>query len=118
MRAIQMAPGLGVSGTIATHSADRFLSWFAGQGIPMIESHLKLGGLEYFHFSSLVSLADGRKVGSFGSSIDRKLAALKCAGEAIERQVMAAFFFPATSSFQKLYAIATAGGFRPQRSLQ
>ncbi len=72
--------------------SDQFLDWFANAGYPMLEKKLRLGNLEYFNFSSFFTQADGRTVASFGSALDRKSAALKCAGEAMERQAMARFF--------------------------
>ena len=72
---------------------DSFLNWFSGLNIPMIESKLKLGGLEYFHFSSLVSNHSSKKIISgFGSHQDRKLAAIKCAAETLERIEMLEYF--------------------------
>lgn len=68
---------------------DLFLNWFSSLGIPMIETKLKLGGLEYYHFSSLVKDHPSKKVISgFGSHQNRKLAALKCAAETLERVQM------------------------------
>ncbi len=72
--------------------SDQFLSWFAEQGFPMFEYRRRLGELDYFHFSSSFTVADGRKSRSFGSSVNRKLAAIKCAAEAIERITMVQYF--------------------------
>ena len=75
-----------------TASRDRFLAWFANQKIPMFETPLRVGGLDYYHFTSFFLSEGGRQSAGFGSDVDRKIAALKCAGETIERQAMTEFF--------------------------
>jgi len=69
-----------------------FLSWYADLGFPLLEKRLKLGSIEYFHFSSCFEVADGRTAYSFGSDQNRMVAALKCAAEAIERMEMVKYF--------------------------
>lgn len=72
---------------------DSFLQWFSGLGIPMSEIKLKLGGLEYYHFSTLSKEHPLKKlVSGFGSHQNRKVAALKCAAETLERIEMLEYF--------------------------
>lgn len=73
--------------------ADSFLNWFSSLKIPMFESKLKIGNFDYFHFSSLIADHPSKKVISgFGSHQNRKLAAIKCAAETLERIEMLAYF--------------------------
>ena len=59
----------------------------------MAETKLKLGGLEYYHFSTLVKNDPSKKIISgFGSHQNRKIAAIKCAAETIERLEMLEYF--------------------------
>lgn len=69
-----------------------FLSWFAATGNPMAESLQRLKDLEYFQFSSMFTTSQGRRCGAFGRSQNRRLAALKCAAEFVERKVMLEYF--------------------------
>ncbi len=70
-----------------------FLEWFAGLGIPMAETKLKLGGLEYYYFSTLIKDHPSKKViAAFGSHKNRKIAAIKCAAETLERIEMLDYF--------------------------
>ena len=72
---------------------DSFLNWFSTLDIPMIETKLKLGGLEYYHFASLVKDHPSKKlISGFGSHQSRKLAAIKCAAETLERIQMLDYF--------------------------
>lgn len=71
---------------------ESFLNWFADQKIPVRELHPRIGGLEYYLFSTDFHLASGRRLTAFGSSSDRKLAAIKCAAESAERRFMAEVF--------------------------
>lgn len=72
---------------------DSFLEWFSGLGIPMSEIKLKLGGLEYYHFSTLNKTHPLNKlISGFGSHQNRKVAALKCAAETLERTEMLEYF--------------------------
>jgi hypothetical protein len=70
-----------------------FLNLFADKGILTSEKRLQLGGLNYFLFSSQFELADGRICSCYGKDEDRVSAAVKCAAESIEREVMSRFFF-------------------------
>lgn len=67
---------------------NRFLEWFAGQGIPLVERELQVGGLKYHHFSAAFDLSDGRKTTSHGRSRERRLAVIRCAAESVERRWM------------------------------
>jgi hypothetical protein len=69
-----------------------FLSLFANRGILTSEKRLQIGGLNYFLFSSQFELADGRDCSCYGKDEDRINAAVKCAAETIEREVMSRFF--------------------------
>jgi hypothetical protein len=71
---------------------DSFLTWFAGQSIPMSERVSTLGNLSYHHFSSAFDGIPGIKAVAFGCSPNRKIAAMKCAAETIERKIMHEFF--------------------------
>ena len=79
---------------------DMFLSWFAGQGIAMSERSLQLGGFRYHHFSTLFEAPDKRACTCHGRSQDRKIAAVKCAAETIERKFMARFFNDSTATLR------------------
>ena len=82
---------------------DQFLDWYSQQNHPMFENKLKLGHLDYYHFSSQFPVADSRHAQSFGSGLDRRSAALKCAGEAVERQVMFRYFAENRERFPKAF---------------
>jgi len=72
---------------------DSFLNWFSSLCIPMAETKLKLGGLEYYHFSTLVKNHPSKKlISGFGSHQNRKMAAIKCAAETLERVEMLDYF--------------------------
>ena len=72
---------------------DSFLNWFSSLNIPMAETKLKLGGLAYYHFSTLIKNDPSKKIISgFGSHQNRKIAAIKCAAETIERLEMLKYF--------------------------
>ncbi len=58
----------------------------------MLESKLKLGAFEYYHFASFFTVNDRRQSSSYGSHLNRKMAALKCAAEAVERMAMVDYF--------------------------
>ncbi len=71
---------------------DLFLKWFAGNGDPMSENLFRLGSLEYYQFSSVFKTKTGRYCSAHGRSQNRKVAALKCAAEFVERKFMLDFF--------------------------
>lgn len=71
---------------------DELLSWFAKSGAPMNESVFRLGALSYFQFSSSFKTNTVRHCGAFGRSQDRKMAAIKCVAEFVERKAMMDFF--------------------------
>ena len=96
-------------------AGNTFLDWFASQSNPMLESRLRLGALEYFHFASFFDV-DGQRTSAHGSDIDRRSAALKCAGETIERQVMAQFFMDHRDRFPR--AIRNTNGWAVHTSLE
>ncbi len=95
---------------------DQFLSWFSTLEIPMAEKQLKLGGLEYFHFATLLHRNDGGTFGGFGSDQSRKLAALKSAAESIERLEMLEYFGSSKCNIPK--AFHTSNGWAVQSSLE
>ena len=66
---------------------DALLSWFAGLGIPIRERYLELGQFHYFQFSAQFAAGDSITT-SHGRSEVRKLAALKCVGEFVERRFL------------------------------
>jgi hypothetical protein len=84
-------PQLLRSGTVAD-TENRFLDWFGGLGVPISEELMTAGHLEYFNFSCFSSQSSGRVVSSHGRSVNRRGAALKCAGEFVERRAMNEFF--------------------------
>jgi len=72
---------------------DSFLEWFSELGISMCEIKLKLGALEYYHFSTLNKMHPLKKlISGFGSHQNRKVAALKCAAETLERTEVLEYF--------------------------
>ncbi|MBX3039565.1 MAG: hypothetical protein KF789_02505 [Bdellovibrionaceae bacterium] len=73
-------------------SGDLLLNWFAEGGAPLSENIYRVGALSYFQFSSAFKTESGRLCGAFGRSQDRKVAAIKCAAEFIERKAMLDFF--------------------------
>jgi hypothetical protein len=75
---------------------DAYLSWFAAQGFPIQERRLSLGDFSYYQFSALFPLGQ-RETTSHGRSEVRRLAALKCASEAVERRFMAEGFSTSAS---------------------
>jgi hypothetical protein len=93
---------------------DQFLDWYGQQNHPMFEKRLKLGHLDYYHFASRFPVADERHGLSFGSGLDRRSAALKCAGEAVERQVMFRYFSKNRTRFPK--AFRNSNGWAVHRS--
>jgi hypothetical protein len=80
---------------------NELLRWYADSKNPILETELQVGGFKYFHFSSSFSAADGRSAHSFGNDIERRLAILKCAGEALERQAMVHYFLEHAARFPK-----------------
>ena len=75
-----------------------FLNWFSGLDIPIAESILKFGGLEFYTFSAFKNnyLAN-IDISGFGSDPSRKVAAVKCAAETIERITMFDYFSEVSS---------------------
>lgn len=71
---------------------DQFLNWIAGLGIIITEDQRQIGGLRYFHFASQGQFGGSKALTGFGSHPNRKIAAIKCAAELIERRTMINFF--------------------------
>lgn len=72
---------------------ESFLNWFSSLNIPMAEKKLNLGGLEYYQFSALMKNEPLKKViAGFGSHQNRRIAAVKCAAETLERSEMLSYF--------------------------
>ena len=69
-----------------------FLNWFSDQKIPVSENSMSLGGLRYYQFTSASAGVRGDEIFSFGCATDRKVAAIKCAAEMMERQFTDRFF--------------------------
>lgn len=64
----------------------RLLSWFAAQGLPLFARKRSMGEINYHHLSTDFRAADGRMCPAHGQSQDRKIAAIKCVAEYIERK--------------------------------
>jgi len=87
-----MSAALRIPPSLAQQAGENaFLSWFAGKGHPIQERKLSLGGFSYFQFSAAFHAGE-RAIASHGRSEVRKIAALKCAGECVERQFVAEYF--------------------------
>lgn len=71
---------------------DTFLSWFASLGIQMSEKTFALGQLRYHQFSTLFEIPGHGLCAAHGRSINRQIAAVKCAAEFVERRVSRQFF--------------------------
>ncbi len=96
---------------------DSFLNWFSGLNIPMSETKLKLGGLEYNQFSTLVKDHPSKKlISGFGSHQNRKLAAIKCAAETLERIQMLDYF--TSKSFTIPAQLQTSNGWAIHKSVK
>jgi len=64
----------------------------AGLGLPLIEKKLGISRFQYYQFGTEMPGADGQMRASHGRSQDRRLAVIKCAAEAIERDYMVRYF--------------------------
>ena len=71
---------------------DDFLNWVAGLGIFMTDDSRQLGSLQYHHFACQANFENTKSLSGFGSHPDRKVAAIKCAAELIERRTMFEYF--------------------------
>lgn len=87
-----MAPLTHQLSADAINWEDQFLNWFAGLDVPTSERFFNLGGLRYHHFSSVFPVEGGRVCTSYGRSESRKVAAVKCAAEYVERKFMVEWF--------------------------
>lgn len=83
---------------------DLFLEQFASSqaGFELFEFERSAGDFRYHQFVCRFQDAYGRACTTFGRSQDRKLAAVKCAAEAIERTVMTGFFKKHPRQFAEL----------------
>lgn len=71
---------------------NQLLSWFSQTGVVIHEQEMKLGSFQYHHFSAYQKMKNGGQLSGHGRSTSRKVAAIKCAAEMIERQFMVDFF--------------------------
>jgi hypothetical protein len=110
-----IATRVAASGNRHCKSCDweqKLLTWFAALEFPIREQRLKLGALEYFHFSSEFKVADARYCASFGSHQDRRIAAIKCVAEAIERMTMVDYFANQNTTYPR--ALCNSNGWAAQ----
>lgn len=77
---------------------NQLLEWFVGLGLNMREQRTRIGNFEYFNFSAFKKMDDRGYLTSHGRSTSRRIAAIKCAAEMIERQFMLEYF-PTAPSF-------------------
>jgi len=87
-----MTFAMPIENLLCGNPQDDLLNWFAKSDAPMSENIFRLGDLSYFQFSSTFKTNTGRYCGAFGRSQDRKIAAVKCAAEFVERKAMLDFF--------------------------
>lgn len=76
-----------------------YLSWFPSLQLPLAEDKISIGDNQYFHFSTQVQFTSGKLATTHGKSNSRRIAALKCISECIERKAM--FDFYHTDTFKK-----------------
>jgi hypothetical protein len=95
---------------------DAYLSWFAGRGIPVEERRLSLGGFSYYQFTASFQAGD-RSTTSHGRSEVRKLAALKCTSECVERQFVASQFRNSNEQGLPPKALRTTNGWAVHQDL-
>lgn len=98
---------------IQENQSDLFLRWFADCGAPLSENKFKIRNFSYFQFSSAFEAKSGRACGAFGRSQNRKLAAIKCAAEYVERKTMLDHFSTANST-QVPESLRTSNGWAIQ----
>jgi hypothetical protein len=95
---------------------DAYLSWFAARGIPVEERKLALGGFSYYQFTASFQAGD-RRTTSHGRSEVRKLAALKCVSECVERQFVALHFRDSNERDLPPKALRTTNGWAVHQDL-
>jgi hypothetical protein len=96
---------------------DQFLTWYAGLGAPLIERNLGVSGFRYHQFATLIPTVDGYSRPAHGRSQNRRIAAIKCAAEAIEREFAVRYFKSAPSHVPAIRFEITSEGFSSSDSV-